>query len=158
LKRHREERGYSIQKLADILGISRTTVYRYEDDEVKTNVTTDKVADIAYVLNIPREEVLDALKADGVSDFKIQEFNKKYLMLTGSSERKSGDIISDYTDVESLKTEITNKTADIRKKVDSGEVSKNQMLLILKVLEMSDYQVDKSIRVLNEVFRNRGVR
>lgn len=154
LRRHRTDKKYSVQKLADYLGISRTTVYRYEDNETHTNVTTDKIADIAYVLNIPREEILDALKADDVSDYKIQEFNKKYLLLTSANEQKDNTIISDYSDVEALKSEIVSKTADIRKKVESGEVSKEQMILILKVLDMSDYQVDKSIRVLNEVFRN----
>ena len=50
IKKLRQERGLSVQELADMIGKNRATVYRYENGDIE-NMSSKAMHDLASVLN-----------------------------------------------------------------------------------------------------------
>lgn len=57
IKSRRLELGYSFQDLADLTGMSKSTLQRYETGGIK-NVPLDKLKDLAYALKVSPEWLL----------------------------------------------------------------------------------------------------
>lgn len=57
IKQRRKELGMSAEQLADYIGVSHATMYRYENGDIE-RVTTARLAEIASVLNVTPEYLL----------------------------------------------------------------------------------------------------
>lgn len=58
IKSKREELGYSLQSIADFVGVSRQTVFKWEKGYIK-NMGIDKLEKLATILKIPPLELLN---------------------------------------------------------------------------------------------------
>ena len=54
----REDRGISQVELAERIGVSKQNMYKYENDII-TNIPSDKIESMAKVLNVSYEDLLD---------------------------------------------------------------------------------------------------
>lgn len=84
LKYMRQQRGMSQQELADKLKIDRSTVSRWENDEM--DVTVGNAIQVANVLNIPIED----LTGKDMTQSYVQTFDELELLFS-----KNKDILTD---------------------------------------------------------------
>lgn len=68
IKNRRQELGIPVQKLADTIGLSRATIYRYENGEIK-KMPFDHAISFAKILQCPVDDFLDG---DELVDYKIR--------------------------------------------------------------------------------------
>ena len=78
IRKAREEKGISQTGLAEMVGISKQTLYKYENNIV-TNIPSDKIEKIAYKLDVSaayimgwKEPQFNYLYTDENSDFLIE--------------------------------------------------------------------------------------
>lgn len=55
----RKSKNYTLQSLADELGVTKKTVHRYENAEIKVSI--DRLIQIAYVLNTTIEQLTEGI-------------------------------------------------------------------------------------------------
>lgn len=113
IKKKREEKGISQTDLAEMVGISKQTLYKYENDII-TNIPSDKIEKIADKLDVSaayimdwEEQQQDYLYTDGNVKLLIEVTkmakNKdfadrlaKYMALTNSNKNQSIDDMIDF--------------------------------------------------------------
>lgn len=80
LKDYREKRGMTIQQLMDTTGLSRNTVYRYENGKLE-KIPIGPTFEIADALDIPLDYLYNAHLLDGVNkyhyDILVEEMQKR---------------------------------------------------------------------------------
>jgi repressor LexA len=109
INKYRMMRNYSLQDLAERIGLTKKTIQRYENGEIRIDV--DRIADVAEGLQV---EVADLI--EGAQDFlgvqigetnqnplEIEELEKKPLMykgkpLTDEQKRRVLDILNTILD------------------------------------------------------------
>jgi repressor LexA len=109
INKYRMMRNYSLQDLAERIGLTKKTIQRYENGEIRIDV--DRIADVAEGLQV---EVADLI--EGAQDFlgvqigetnqnplEIEELKKKPLMykgkpLTDEQKRRVLDILNTILD------------------------------------------------------------
>lgn len=71
IKNKREELGYSLQTVADFVGVSKQTVFKWENDYIK-NMGIDKLEKLSIILNIPPLELLNKKNTNANKEEKRQ--------------------------------------------------------------------------------------
>lgn len=82
IKRKRISLEFSQTELADLVGISKQTLYKYENDII-TNIPSDIVEKLSYYLQCSPAYIMGWETKDNVPDH-ISEYVKKLLKLTNS--------------------------------------------------------------------------
>ena len=72
IKHRRKELGYSAEKLAELVGVSPATIYRYEKNEI-ANMGADKLRPIADALSTPPAALMGWEDDDEDEAFELRE-------------------------------------------------------------------------------------
>src|SRR5699024_12047673 len=84
IKKYREMHRIQLTKMAIDTGIERSTLYRYETNAIK-KIPPDKLVDVCRYLNIPFNEVIDALLENNTSEYRLDRFKSLYMSKKGSN-------------------------------------------------------------------------
>lgn len=94
IKERRKEKGISVQKLSELSGLARSTIYRLENGEIQ-NLNLKNAAKILEPLDLSIDELIDEDDLENIedkADFKQIELNEKikdlrsnYTLLSGHS-------------------------------------------------------------------------
>ena len=75
IKKLRLQNNYTLDEIADKLGTSRQTIFKYENNIV-TNIPSDKIEKLAVIFNVSPAYIMGWEKDDSLGDY---EENIKYL-------------------------------------------------------------------------------
>lgn len=78
IKKYREKHRIQLTKMAIDTGIERSTLYRYETNAIK-KIPPDKLVDVCRYLNIPFNEVINALVENNTSEYRLDRFKSLYM-------------------------------------------------------------------------------
>lgn len=88
----RKEKGYSLDRLADLSSTSKSYLWELENRET-ANPTMDKVAKIAEVFGVTAEFLLDNEETQPSGDVADRAFFRKYQKLPTPTKQKIQDIL-----------------------------------------------------------------
>jgi len=71
IKKYRDLRNYSLQVLAEKVGLTKKTIQRYENGEIRINM--DRLKDIAVALDVEVTQL-----TEGTNVFSVQESGNEY--------------------------------------------------------------------------------
>lgn len=77
IKKYREMRGISLNKMANDINVTRATLYRYESNRIK-KIPPERLESICVYLNIPFNQIIDILLENNVSEYRLDRFKSLY--------------------------------------------------------------------------------
>ena len=105
IKERRKKKGISVQKLSELSGLARSTIYRIENGEIQ-NLNLKNAAKLLDPLELSADELIDEDDLETIEDkaeFKQMELNEKikdllssYTLLSGHSGAGKSHLPLDY--------------------------------------------------------------
>lgn len=152
IKERRKEKGISVQKLSELSGLARSTIYRLENGEIQ-NLNLKNAAKILEPLDLSIDELIDEDDLENIedkADFKQIELDKKikdlwnnYTILSGHSGVGKSHLLSDYWVIDNNGNTILD-FADNSKKLNDiykalNEEGRRKLLERAEELQMMGY-------------------
>lgn len=92
IKKYRAIRNYSLQDLAERVGLTKKTIQRYENGEIKVDM--DRLADIAEALEVSVPQLVEG--AGELLGFGINDLNTVQLPIVGKISCGNGNVAYEY--------------------------------------------------------------
>jgi len=94
LKHHRQEKGYSLDKLAELTESSKSYLWELENRDTR-KPSAEKLTRVAQALGVTTDYLLDDT-ADADDEMRKEAFFRKFSKLTADDQERIADMIENW--------------------------------------------------------------